>query len=52
MPELVGSGGGEGRDVDVARIERLDQPLDRPTLPGGVPPLEDDADGRAQLAPA
>ncbi len=52
VPELVGRGGSEGRDVHVTRIERLDQALDRPTLAGGVPPLEDDADGRAQFPAA
>ncbi len=50
MAQLVGCGGGEGRDVDVARIEGLDQSLDRAPLPGGVPSLEDDADGRSQFA--
>ena len=52
VPELVGRGCREGRNVHVARIERLDQALDGPALAGGVPPLEDDADGRAQFPPA
>jgi hypothetical protein len=36
--------------MDVARIEGLDQAFDRAPLPGGIPSLENDADGRAQLA--
>ena len=42
-------GGGEGCDVDVSRIERLAQAPNSASLTGGVPPLEDDADRRAQL---
>ena len=50
MAQLVGSGRRKRGDVDVAGVERLDQPLDRPALAGRVPALEDDAHGRTELA--
>ena len=52
VAQLVVRGGGEGGDVDVTWIERLDQALDGATLAGGVPPLEDDADRRTQFPSA
>ena len=36
--------------MHVAGVERLDQPLDGPTLAGGVPSLEDDAHRRPEPA--
>jgi len=36
-------------DPDVPRVERLDQPFDRTTLAGRVPPLEDHANRRSEL---
>ena len=52
MAQLVVGGGGEGGDADVTWIERRDEALDGATLAGGIPPLEDDADGRTQFPPA
>ena len=39
-------------DAHVARVEAGDQPLDRPSLAGRVPSLEDDAQRRAEPAVA
>jgi hypothetical protein len=50
VPLLVVGRGGELRDADVPRVERRHQPFDRAALAGGVPPLEDDAQRRAELA--
>ena len=50
VAQLVGGRCGKGRDVDVPGVERLDQPLDGAALAGGVPPLEDDAHRRPELA--
>jgi hypothetical protein len=36
-------------DPDMPRVKRRDEPLDRATLPGGIPPLEDHADRRPEL---
>ena len=49
MPLLVVGRGRELRDPHVPWVELADQPLDGPALPGGVPPLEDDAQGRPEL---
>jgi hypothetical protein len=46
---LVVTGRAELGDPDVPRVKRRDQPLDRASLAGGVPPLEDHADRRADL---
>ena len=49
MAQLVRCRRGERGHVDVAGVERFDQPLDRAALAGGVPTLEDDAHRRAEL---
>src|SRR5207244_11530253 len=41
---LVGCRGGESRDADVTQIERSDEALDRSSLAGRVPALEQNAD--------
>ena len=50
VAQLVGRRCGEGGDVHVAGVERLDQPLDRTAFARGVPALEDDAHRRSELA--
>ena len=51
--EVVALGGrvgrGELRDAHVAGVERGHQALDRAALAGGVPALEEDAHGRAEV---
>ena len=49
MPLLVVRGGRELGDPDVPRVELRDQPLDRPALARGVPPLEQHAQRRSEL---
>jgi hypothetical protein len=46
---LVVAGRAELGDPDVPRVERRDEPLDRASLAGGVPPLEDHAERRPEL---
>src|SRR6266567_740641 len=42
-------GGGQGHDPEYARADPLGDPLDRASLPGGVPALEHDADLRSRV---
>ena len=49
MAFLVIAGRAELGDPDVPRVQRRDEPFDRTTLAGGVPPLEDHADRRPEL---
>jgi hypothetical protein len=46
---LVVGGRAELGDPDVPRVKRLDEPFDRASLAGGVPPLEDHAERRPEL---